>query len=79
MGGQRECIIVEKVGDAPALAETFRRCNVAKAQCLIQRDREVLLAMIESGFGDLRDFTRVLRTVLVNDQATSPAVVSMPI
>ena len=38
------------------LAKQFSTFDAAKARCFLSRDREHLLAVIESGFGDFHDF-----------------------
>ena len=62
MGGTQERMEVRMIGDASQLlTEGF---NVAKAQCFKGEDRQKILAVIESAFGDLRRFDREVRSML---------------
>ena len=47
----------------------FRDFNIANAQCFYPANRETLLAVVESSFGDVHAFNRVMR-VLLNRQST---------
>lgn len=62
MGGTQERMEVRMIGDASQLlTEGF---NVAKAQCFKGEDRQKILAVIESAFGDIRRFDREVRSML---------------
>ena len=47
---------------APQIAKEFKNFNAAKAQCFKVEDRERLLAVIEAGFGDFKEFNDLVRT-----------------
>ena len=46
------------------LTEQFATFDAGKAKCFLASDREHLLAVIETGFGDFDDFNRVARKLL---------------
>ena len=62
MGGERERITVRELfaGARSSLAAF----NASKAECFLRKDKHKLLSVIETGFGDLRPFNRVVRTIL---------------
>ena len=45
------------------IAKEFKTFNAAKAQCFKVEDRERLLAVIEAGFGDFKEFNELVRDV----------------
>ena len=62
MGGSRERIAVRELFEgARSKLATF---DAAKARCFLPRDRQRMLAVIESAFGDLRPFNQVVRGIL---------------
>ena len=71
MGGSVERIEVLFIADprkdpAQAQAEltaTFENFDAAKAECFLPKDRERLLAVIEAGFGDVREFNKIVRRI----------------
>lgn len=81
MGGSVERIEVLFIADprkdpAQAQAEltaTFENFDAAKAECFLPKDRERLLAVIEAGFGDVREFNKIVRRIFAGRQ-TSQAV-----
>ena len=62
MGGARERITVVELGDGARAA--LAKFDARKAQCFLPRDRHKLCAVVEAGFGDMRPFNRVVRTIL---------------
>jgi len=48
------------------LTEQFATFDAGKARCFLASDREHLLAVIETGFGDFHDFNRVVRTLFAS-------------
>ena len=48
------------------LTEQFATFNAGKAKCFLASDREHLLAVIETGFGDFDDFNRVARNLFAS-------------
>ena len=73
VGGARERIKVAPLahqaqlgggGEAHTLFASF---DAAKAKCFKAKDRQHLLGVIESGFGDLVPFNKVVRGLLANE------------
>ena len=62
MGGDRERISVQLLSDDAKA--TLTTVSAARAQCFDPRERQRLLAVIESAFGNLGPFDEVLRHVL---------------
>jgi len=62
MGGASERIIVKGISGVDALH--LQAFDARKAQCFKAKDREKLLAVIESGFGSLAPFNKVIRGIL---------------
>ena len=68
MGGANEAVRVHHLSaDAGNLLANF---NASKAQCFKPKDKQHLLAVIESGFGDLVPFNKVVRN-LFEETATT--------
>ena len=63
-------------------SHALRTFDAAKAQCFVPRDREKLLAVVESGFGDLAPFNQAVRELLgvglsnANSTASAKRVIS---
>ena len=53
---------------------SFTTFDASKAQCHKKSDRERLLAVIESGFGDFRPFNRLVRGILAKPRKSQLAV-----
>ena len=62
MGGSSERITVRELHEG-ARSE-LAAFDASKASCFLRKDKHKLLAVIEEGFGDLRPFNRVVRTIL---------------
>ena len=45
------------------LAEQFKGFDAAKAQCFKAEDRQRLLGVVESGFGDFQEFNKLVRSI----------------
>ena len=45
------------------LAEQFKDFDAAKAQCFKAEDRQRLLGVVESGFGDFQEFNKLVRSI----------------
>ena len=45
--------------------EQFGRFRVQQAECFLEADKQQLLSIIESGFGEFDSFNRLVRTLLV--------------
>ena len=72
MGGTRERIevkmLMHKDLTDPAAAKKvlkrqFATFDAAKAKCFMQADRQRLLAVIEAGFGDFKEFNKDVRSI----------------
>ena len=57
---QQRAIVVLPLGDDPA-ADLFRGFDIRKARCLLKADAHAIKAIIESTFGELTSFNRVMR------------------
>ena len=81
MGGLEERIEVYMIaqwGQDPAQAReelmaTFASFDAQKAQCFLQQDRERLLAVIEAGFGDFKEFNKLVRRIFSSRTSIIPA------
>ena len=84
-GGEHQHIVVEPI--AGATLQTLAKFDGGKAQCFDPKDRSHLLAVIESGMGDIRYLNRMVRAIftakakgaglgveatLVNQEAATP-------
>ena len=49
----------------------FRDFNIAKAECFYPANRETLLAVVESSFGDVHAFNHVMRALLAPSSIAS--------
>ena len=47
------------------LKEQFQQFDAAKAQCFMQADRQRLLAVVEAGFGDFKEFNNGVRSTFM--------------
>ena len=57
--GQRPTsAVLRKLG---RVMSQFASFDAAKAQCFLEKDRQRLLAVIEAGFGDFREFNKIVR------------------
>ena len=72
VGGAKEKIKVAHMrgGEMQSL---FAQFDAGKAKCFKPKDRQHLLAVIESGFGDLLPFNKVIKTIMA-DAAMKEAV-----
>ena len=64
IGADRDRIFVRQLGSATealSVRPALLRAGASKAQCYLRRDREHLLAVIESGFGSLEPFDKLIR------------------
>ena len=71
MGGARERILVVEISSEAGAA--LAKFDAARARCFLQKDRQHLLAVMEAGFGDLRPFNKVVRTILNERKTVLPA------
>ena len=71
MGGKISCITIIPLpiavgGAAPSLdavRHSFRAFRGEKSECFLEEDREKLLGVIESSFGDFKQFNKAVRDV----------------
>ena len=71
MGGSHERIEIDLIANQdkePELARKELKANFAsfdaeKAECFLERDRQRLLAVVEAGFGNFKDFNVKMREV----------------
>mgnify|MGYP007129134682 CR=1 FL=1 len=52
----------------------FENFDAAKAECFLPKDRERLLAVIEAGFGDVREFNKIVRRIFAGRHTSGQAV-----
>lgn len=68
--GTRNIVVYElEEGTRPLIDEV----DIFKAQCWLEDDRQSILAAIETGFGDLREFDKTVRTIL--QEKLQPAMI----
>ena len=63
MGGSRDQIVVYRVGGAKCLS-ALTKFDALKARCFFASERERLLAVVEAGYGDVRPFNKLVRSIL---------------
>ena len=63
MGGSADKLLLKPLGGAEVL-DALARFDASKARCFLDGDRQKLLAVIETGFGDLAPFNKVARGLL---------------
>ena len=76
-GGQHQSIVVEPI--TGVTLETLSKFDGGKSQCFDPKDRSHLLAVIESGMGDLRHFNRMVGAIFAakaKDSGVVPVVLS---
>ena len=66
VGGTRDRMCVYNISGDENLLASF---DAAKARCFVPNDRERLLGIIESGFGDFRPFNKIVRSLLAREPA----------
>ena len=69
MGGAREQLVFKPLIGADDVRALFGRFNAAKAQCMKRRDKEKLLGVIESSFGELMPFSLLIRKLFAPEVA----------
>lgn len=66
MGGSKDDIsmrLAVMADQAPAVMEKLSTFDAAKAQCFLDKDRQHLLAVIESTFGTFTAFNKIMRAI----------------
>ena len=69
MGGKHEQLIFKPLIGADDVRALFGRFDAAKAQCMKRRDKEKLLGVIESSFGELMPFSLLIRKLFAPEVA----------
>ena len=72
VGGARERITVSHLASDTETQALFAKFRASSARCYKARDRQHLLAVIESGFGDLKPFDKLVRGVFSDQAAVRP-------
>lgn len=73
MGGTQNELVFLPIGGADVRRQ-LASFDAAKAQCFLRRDREKLLSVIESGFGDLYDFNETVKSFFPKAKEMPPQV-----
>lgn len=69
MGGSREHIAILPITPSEeSVRYPFATFDAALARCSLPQDTHTLLAIVESSFGDLRSFNKVMRGLLVGEE-----------
>ena len=74
-GGQHQSIVVEPI--AGITLETLSKFDGGKSQCFDPKDRSHLLAVIESGMGDLRHFNLMVGAIFAAKAKGSVGLVAL--
>ena len=69
MGGSKERIVLKNLAGEDSAA-ALAKFDCVKAKCYHASDREKILAVIETGFGDTTPFNKIIRGLL-SDQNSS--------
>ena len=64
-------------GQSDRLTEQFAAFDAAKAQCFLPKDRQRLLAVVEAGFGDFKEFNKRVRAVFAARAASRQPTVAL--
>ena len=77
IGGAKEKIRVYPLSSDVQTAATLSSFDARKARCYHAKDRQHLLGVIESGFGDFVPFNKLIREIF-QDAATAGAAPPRP-
>ena len=66
MGGQVEDVILKLLDESADFREMFSRFDAGAARCFLDSDRQHLLAVIETGFGNFAPFNKLVRGIFTN-------------
>ena len=65
MGGSRDKVIVKLLDtDGANLPQALSKFNAANARCYLDADRQKLLAVVESSFGNFQPFNKLVRQIM---------------
>ena len=79
MGGQHDDIRVFLLDDATAdLTTGLAKFDAGKAKCYLDKDRQGLLAVIESSFGTFAPFNKLVRGIFLMQTVTSSGELPSP-
>ena len=61
MGGRDEDIAVKLLSEARNIVQSLKEFSAERARCFLHRDRQKLLAVIETSFGSCAPFNAIVR------------------
>ena len=76
MGGTKDELVLLPVGGVDVRAQ-LSQFDASKAQCFLRRDREKLLGVIESGFGDLYAFNQCVKHIFPSEVVPAESLVAV--
>ena len=71
MGGKHEDMVVKLLDSDSSFAKNLQRFDARKAKCHQAIDQHTLWAVIESAFGDLIPFNKIVREIFAAPQSLS--------
>ena len=78
MGGKREDVIIKLLDESADLPRMFSRFDAGAARCFLEGDRQHLLAVIETGFGNFAPFNKVVRGIFADKLEGKPVTANKP-
>jgi tRNA U34 5-methylaminomethyl-2-thiouridine-forming methyltransferase MnmC len=63
MTDEHEKIAVKLLSEEASLEDDLRRFDAARAKCFLDRDRQKLLAIVETSFGTIAPFNALVRGI----------------
>ena len=73
MGGNHEDMVVKLLDGDSNLINTLRKFDAREARCYEPTDQHILWAVIESSFGDLIPFNKLVRDIFAASAASGPS------
>ena len=73
MGGNHEDMVVKLLDGDSNLINKLRKFDAREARCYEPTDQHVLWAVIESSFGDLIPFNKLVRDIFAASAASGPS------
>ena len=71
MGGQRENMVIKLLDGDSSFINKLQKFDARKANCYQPLDQQILWAVIESAFGDLIPFSKVVRDIFAQPQSAA--------
>ena len=71
MGGKHEDMLVKLLDGDSNVAENLQQFDARKAECARSMDQHTLWAIIESAFGDLVPFNKIVREIFAAPQSAA--------